>query len=298
MLYIGRATSLRSRVASYWGDLRDRQHLAPMVGRVAAVEAAVCASEHEAAWLERNLLECSLPRWNRTAGGQEVAVCIALRGASRAPALKVVHADAVVGADDGQAGVRYFGPYLGGARVRLAAAGLHRVLPLGYAGDGQRGTVADLAQRRGVGSSDRAALVAALTAVLDRDPGAVSDVRARLTQRRDAAAAAERYELAGRIQEELTAVGWVVCTQRAAVLAPEHADVAAWAAVSPGGGRRDGILVTFEVRGGRLRGWRQLACSRRQAERPVAATPPKWRDFAQRNAELAALLSRASAANR
>jgi excinuclease ABC subunit C len=38
-LYIGRATTLRNRVASYWSDLRERDHLAPMVARVARIEA-------------------------------------------------------------------------------------------------------------------------------------------------------------------------------------------------------------------------------------------------------------------
>jgi hypothetical protein len=35
VLYLGRATSLRSRVASYWGDLGDRAHLSRMMARVA-----------------------------------------------------------------------------------------------------------------------------------------------------------------------------------------------------------------------------------------------------------------------
>jgi hypothetical protein len=33
ILYIGRAVRLRRRVLSYWGDLGDRVHLAPMVAR-------------------------------------------------------------------------------------------------------------------------------------------------------------------------------------------------------------------------------------------------------------------------
>jgi len=57
VLYIGRAVSLRRRVLSYWCDLGDRAHLAPMVARIARVEAVTCDSAHEAAWLERNLLE-------------------------------------------------------------------------------------------------------------------------------------------------------------------------------------------------------------------------------------------------
>src|SRR5690348_5234528 len=76
VLYLGRATELRSRVRSYWGDLGDRRHLRAMVRGVVAVEAVPCDSVHEASWLERNLLEHGMPRWNRTPGGQESAVNI------------------------------------------------------------------------------------------------------------------------------------------------------------------------------------------------------------------------------
>ena len=61
-LYIGRTADLRRRVPSYWGGLRDRRHLRRMVPNIARVEALVCASEHEAAWLERNLLEHRKPQ--------------------------------------------------------------------------------------------------------------------------------------------------------------------------------------------------------------------------------------------
>lgn len=82
---------------------------------------------HEAAWLERNLLEVSLPRWNRTPGGQESAVYIRMSTAPAAPGLSAVyHAEPA-----GQ--VSYFGPYLGGLRVRQAIAALHRIAPLSYA---------------------------------------------------------------------------------------------------------------------------------------------------------------------
>lgn len=64
VLYVGRATALRQRVGSYWSDLRDRRHLRRMVASVARIEAVACDSVHEAAWLERNLLETSMPPWN------------------------------------------------------------------------------------------------------------------------------------------------------------------------------------------------------------------------------------------
>src|SRR5450755_2085705 len=102
VLYIGRAADLRGRVASYWGDLGDRPHLAVMVARIARIEAVACDSGHEAAWLERNLLERALPPWNRTRGGQEVPVYIRLDERPVAPGLTVVHAARP------SAGIRYF----------------------------------------------------------------------------------------------------------------------------------------------------------------------------------------------
>jgi excinuclease ABC subunit C len=149
VLYIGRATDLRRRVDSYWGDLRDRAHLSRMVARVARIEAACCDSVHEAAWLERNLLERAMPYWNRTPGGQEVPFYIRLDTGSRAPGLQAVHS--VQSTSD----AKYYGPYLGGQKVRLAVSALHRVLPLAYAADGLRGAERDMARVRGVAPAGR-----------------------------------------------------------------------------------------------------------------------------------------------
>lgn len=280
-LYLGRAASLRSRVRSYWGDLGDRPHLAGMVVAIASVEAVECASDHEAAWLERSLLECTLLPWNKTPGGQEVEVYLRLDASARSPGLMVVH--------DGRhpGGARYFGPYLGGLRVRLGAAALLRVFPLDYAGDAA-GTLRELGRRRGAEPADRASLARSIGAVLHRDPAAIAAVQTVLTSRRDAAAAAESYELAGRIHGELTALGWVTAPQRAAVAEPVDAIACGWA---------DGVLTRFEIKGGRIRGWRQSRTSETEAAPLLAETPAGWREFAAHNARLAARLCAASRAD-
>jgi len=116
-----------------------------MIGRAARVEAVRCESVHEAAWLERNLLERSLPRWNRTAGGQETEIYLELDERAAAPGLTVQHQPRR------GPGRRSFGPYLGGLRARQAAAGLNRVLPLaatGRPGGGPRNRIARPAGRR------------------------------------------------------------------------------------------------------------------------------------------------------
>jgi excinuclease ABC subunit C len=283
VLYIGRAVSLRRRVLSYWGDLGDRPHLTRMVAQIGRVEAVSCDSEHEAAWLERSLLARSRPRWNRTVGGQEVEVCIRLDSSARSPGLSVLHC-AGVPPGARSAGPWFFGPYLGGARVRLAVAGLHRVFPLGYAADAATGSAADLGRERGVTCADRPELASRLVAVLDRDPVAGDSVRALLRDRREAAARAEAFELAGRIQAELDALDWVTCPQRAASFDAADAEIAGWT---------DGVLVRFELRAGRLTRWRQDRVSRAGAQRWLEGTPSPWRDWAGRNAVLAASLAAA-----
>jgi excinuclease ABC subunit C len=188
-----------------------------MAGRIARVEALVCDSAHEAAWLERNLLERRLPPWNRTRGGQEVPVWVRLDGAGPA----VVHEPPG------------FGPYLGGARVRTAVGALRRVLPVG-----------SLARARGLDPADPSVL----TAVLERDPAAVAAVRVELERRRDAAAERLRFEAATRLQVEREAFDWLVAEQKVTVTDPIEADAYGWEA---------GILVRLGIREGRLCEWEQ-----------------------------------------
>jgi excinuclease ABC subunit C len=277
VLYVGRAVNLRRRAGSYWGELRDRRHLAPMVARIDRVEALSCDSEHEAAWVERNLLERQLPRWNRARGGAEVPVFIRLDERPGSPRLDVVHSVREAN------GARLFGPYLGGGKVRLAVSALHRVLPLNYSSDGLDDSGQELARIRGVGPHNREALVHTLTAVLERDIAALSWIRAELVSRRTAAAEGLAFELAGRLVAECAAVEWISATQRAASITPHDVDISGWA---------QGILVCFQVRAGRLCGWRQRPCTESTARVRVSGTPPHWREFAVRNAELAARLQR------
>lgn len=276
VLYIGRATELRSRVASYWSKLRGRRHLARMVPRIDRIEAVACDSVHEATWLERNLLERSLPRWNRTRGGQESPVYLRLDARPGAPGLSVTHVRQV--AD----GVQYFGPYLGGERARLTVSALHRILPLAHTGTRLRGAELDMARARGVGVLDAGALTGALAAVLQRDPEAIAQARSDLTAARDRASAAMAFELAGRIQAELQALDWTIERQRVTVEdGAGDEDVYGWSG---------GILVHFGIHGGRLEQWSQRSCAQARAVPRLAATATEWTEFAQRAAELAVAL--------
>jgi excinuclease ABC subunit C len=261
-LYLGRAVDLRRRVSSYWGDLGDRGHLAAMVRNVHRVEAVVCDSGHEAAWLERNLLERELLPANRTPGGQEVPVYVCVRGAPGGWRLTVDHVP-----PDARRAV-CFGPYLGGARVRTAVRALRQAHP-----------DPELARVRGVEPADPDAPAA----VLRRDPSAVAAFRATLLRRRDAAVDRLAFEVAARLQAELDAVDWVVAEQRATVRDPVDLDAYGWA---------DGVLVRLGIRAGRMCEWDQTACVHAAAAARLSVTPPAWRPFADRTADLAARLAR------
>ena len=240
-----------------------------MVPQIDCVEAVECDSEHEAAWLERNLIEQSKPRWNRAIGGLEVEVYIGLHRR-----LDVRHEQVGPGL--------LFGPYLGGEKVRLGISGLHRVIPLAYAGERLSGSDRDMARVLGVEPGSHADLIAAASAVLNRDPEAATRVRLELQARRDAAATALAYELAARIHAELDGLEWVVAEQKVTRLDPgSDLDVHGWA---------DGILISLNMRNGRIRVWSQRPCDANEAKSKVDATPVEWRAFAQRNAALAARL--------
>jgi excinuclease ABC subunit C len=275
VLYIGRATDLRHRVGSYWSALRGRKHLLRMVARIDRIEAVTCDSVHEATWLERNLMEKSLPRWNRTRGGQETPVYIRIDAHPAAPGLTVDHFP------EPAEGVRHFGPYLGGLRARQAVTALHRILPLAYTGTGLRGAELEMASKRGISEIDADTLLHTLTAVLERDPQAVAQARTELEQLRDRAANALAFELAGRVQAELQALDWITSPQRVTLQDGGDEDVYGWC---------DGVLVHFQIRAGRMRGWSQRSCAEVGALPRLSATPQAWADFARRNAELAVAL--------
>jgi excinuclease UvrABC nuclease subunit len=238
-----------------------------MVPQIVGIEALVCASEHEAAWVERMLLEHRKPRWNRVAGGLENPVYV--RVDASAPSIRVAHE--VVEA----AGVRWYGPFLGGTATRLAVAGVERVYPLAYSRSRMTGTERDLARLHGVGVEDAAALVGQVDLVLRGDPEAVSSAREELVAMRDEAANRELYERASRIHDELDGLAWVTSPVR--FVGTPDLDLAACL-----GGQR--VAVTF--RGGRLRTWDQA-----RATEDSVVGPEPWHDFLTRNADLAVQLA-------
>ena len=271
-MYIGRATNLRTRTASYWGTLKGRGHLRRMVPLIGAVEALVCASVHEATWLERNLLDRGLLRWNRARGGQEVPVWLVLDRGPRAPGLRLAHTP--------DPSLVNLGPFLGADRARLVRTGLSRVWPLAATGTGLTGAEREIAASRGVLPEDRERFAALTVDALTAGDSAVGLWRAGLHEARGRAVEGLAFELARQITDELDVIGWATGTQRVTTTDPVRADVHGWC---------DGVLVSLEIRDGRMERWHQRLVDRPPLAR-LESTPPQWRDFAEDNAQLAGRL--------
>ncbi len=274
VIYLGRATDLRSRVRSYAGELGSRRHLRRMVPQIRTIEAIVCASVPEAGWLERNLLERSLPRWNRIRGGMELVGWLKVSDDHARPAVDLV-------VEGGHVPGGAFGPFLGVEQLRLARSALLRAWPVPLAGDRLYGAERSMAQARGVTPGDLEPYVARVRAVLSRDDSAIAELHLLLATASSRAIDRLAFETARQIQAEVAALDWLVAPQRVT-------------GCSPGlvvGASANGVEFSLAASGVRLDQW-TTGRSTASGTQVSGCTPAEWGAFALRNAELAAALAR------
>jgi excinuclease ABC subunit C len=182
-----------------------------MVRGVARVLVESCVSEHEAALLERMLLERLEPPFNRTTGVEAIA---GVRLGATPPAI-----GAVVDLEAGME--RLFGPYLGWAPTFAAAAALSRLFPLHFCRPETEldSVQRDIARLRGVSVNDLAALSAQAADVLERDPTAVTAAVERVRHERDHASDMRLYERAADLQRQIDGILWIAQPQSVMTLA-------------------------------------------------------------------------------
>ncbi len=273
VIYVGRATDLRSRVRSYAGDLGRRRHLRRMVPQIRTVEAIICASVPEAGWLERNLLERSMPRWNRIRGGMELVGWLVVSDDPARPALDLVVEGAHVPPDA-------FGPYLGVGRLGLARGALLRAWPVPLAGSRLDGAARSMAEVRGVTAADLPVFADRVRAVLRGEESATAELHALLAAARQRAVTQLAFETALQLQAEAAAVDWLVAPQRVTGCSPGLVVV----------GRSNGVEFRLAASADRLDQWTTRRADGTETQ-AFGSTPAPWRAFATRNAELAAALA-------
>lgn len=105
-LYVGKATSLRNRVRSYFqaGTSDQRYFIERLQAELGDIETFVTQSEKEAALLENSLIKEQQPRYNIKLRDDKEYLSLRLAESSAWPRLEVVRRPK----DDG---ARYFGPY-------------------------------------------------------------------------------------------------------------------------------------------------------------------------------------------
>jgi excinuclease ABC subunit C len=248
-----------------------------MIDRIGSVEAIVCASAHEAAWLERNLLQRSLPRWNRIRGGAETPTWLVVDDDPRSPDLRLSFDEP----DPAEVG---FGPYLGYERSVLARDGLLRLYPLQLTGSRPDPADRALAEVRGISPTERDDFARRLRAVLAREPAALASAEAGLIAARDQAVVRLAFETAQQVQLELGALAWITAEQRVTCCVPADLRITGWAA---------GTQFSLTATKGRLDRWVVKAAEEAAGRRASARTPEAWREFAARNAALTAMLAAA-----
>jgi excinuclease ABC subunit C len=122
VIYVGKASSLRKRLASYWTrPLHPRTEA--MVDAAASVEWIVASGEVDALMLEFNLIQRHRPRFNIRYRDDKSYPYLALTVGERWPRAQVLR-----GAK--RKDVRYFGPYGHAWAIRDTLDALTRVFPV------------------------------------------------------------------------------------------------------------------------------------------------------------------------
>ncbi len=246
-LYVGKAKSLKKRVASYTQLSRLPRRLQRMVGETVALEVIETASEVEALLLESNLINRFMPRYN-----------VLLRDDKSFPYILITDDQAVPlvtkhrGARDRSGD--YFGPFASAGAVNRTITALERAFLLRSCSDAvyqQRQRPCLLYQIKRcsapcvgrIGEADYGALVEQARAFLRGDS---SDLQHDLARAMEAAAERLDYEGAAVFRDRIRALAHIQARQDINVEGIDDADVIA--AVQEGG---ETCVQVFFFRAGR-----------------------------------------------
>lgn len=256
VVYVGKAKSLRSRLASYFQDLsalhpRTRQ----MVTTAASVEWTVVGTEVEALALEYSWIKEFDPRFNVKYRDDKSYPYLAVTLGEEFPRVQVMR-----GAK--RAGTRYFGPYAHAWAIRETVDLLLRVFPVRTCSAGVFRRAKQTGRPCLLGYIDKcsAPCVGRVSPDEHRElaedfcdfmAGETARFTRRLTAEMKAAAGELDYERAARLRDDIGALDRA--TEKNAVVLADGTDADVFALV---GDELEAAVQVFHVRDGRIRGQR------------------------------------------
>jgi excinuclease ABC subunit C len=231
VVYVGKATSLRKRLASYWGKpLHPRTEA--MMTAAGSVEWIVASNEVDALMLEYNLIKENLPRFNIRYRDDKSYPYLALTVGERWPRAQVVRGSR-------RKGVRYFGPFAHAYAIRETLDALTRVFPVRTCSNAffdQRARARrpclyyDIGRCAGpcvpeVTGVSEESYRAHVDALADFLSGNERPVLRRLEREMGEASEREEYELAAKLRDQLVAARRALESQEMVLTQAENLDV-------------------------------------------------------------------------
>lgn len=250
LIYVGKASSLRDRVGSYFNPSNLSPKVQALVGQIASIEVTVTNSETEALLLEYNLIKAHKPRYNVVLKDDKSYPYIWLDTAHEYPRLSSYRGSR------SQPG-RYFGPFPGAGAVHETLHYLQKIFRLRNCRDSyfenrsrpclqyQIGRCSGPCVRL-IEPADYARDVESVAKVLE---GRDTEVNAQLAARMEEAAQRLDFEAAARLRDQLAALKQIQATQIVAAEGERDADV--FAIVGDPGQYAVSVML---VRGGRSLG--------------------------------------------
>ena len=265
VIYVGKAISLRKRVASYFQPLRNlHPRTAAMVESSATLEWVLVRSEVEALQLEYNLIKQHRPRYNVRYRDDKSYPWLAVTVSEEIPRPRVER-----GAK--RKGTRYFGPYTHAYAIRETLDLLLRTFPMRTCSQG----VFDRQRRLGrpcilydinkcsgpcvghISPEEHRKIVEEFVSFME---GRSRPVLRRLEAEMRAAAEQLNFEAAARLRDQLASVRKAMERQQMVSSSPEDFDIAAFAEDD-----LEAAVQVFFVRRGRVVGQRGFVVDKVEA---------------------------------
>jgi len=226
VLYVGKARSLRSRVAAYTQPTRLDNRLVRMVSGTRTMEFSITGSEAEALLLENNLIKRFRPRFNVLLRDDKSFPYIVIRKDTEWPQL-AKHRGVRDPANE------YFGPFASATAVNRTLYALQRAFPLRSCSDGVFATRTRPCLQYQikrctapcVGRIDKAEYGAIVDEVRGFLGGRNREVQQALSQRMDKASAELEFEGAAVLRDRIRALAHIQSHQSIALPSIDEADI-------------------------------------------------------------------------